>query len=683
MEPSQQQANNQADAPSNDGTCPSAPEQQSEAAEQPLTSQYPHLEKALVLAAQQAAEDRNGSQQAALLNEFAAEELRTLSRILPGAQLMNAEDSNSHHAASSPQGVSDMALLSMAMGRTAAVPSVPEVLLYTQALYGWHGVQALAAGTTAHLLQQADMFPEASRKRTYEAMAVDPVKEEEDAKHGSSKFRGVYKRRFDTKWRAEITAGRRKRCLGSYASELEAAEAYDKAALTLRGPAAFTNFPAGHYASISTRNEPVNAKCGSPLKHRRFMGVTWCNNKHKFEARIWTKDGSEHKLLGLFDSAEDAANAYDREALKIHGQEAYTNFVLKPSVAACHGVPQKPSRQRPRHSQEPGLSVSVKPNAEGHMPAGKGSSKFRGVSWHKDNMKWRATIFKGSKPVHIGYFESQLEAARAYDQEAIRLRGPNTTLNYPITDYDVGPPEQHGSDTVPAPAQPKRVANASGSQHDQHQQQSAQTHHSDTLLPNLDSRLVAVFGQRNPSTSAAATSSDQAVRGGMQHKSAPDAAGPQQDVSQAAATSLQGLLQTNPGILKTIQPTAASDTRSRRRRSSIKSSPYEAEASLAVANFLAASQTKPAPQFVLYDSKLFRTNSKAQGSCMQGASISSCVETQAQPVSELQESSSDMEDQGHSTSRSASASSEDQSISPEDTPVRTRTRVIRKPQYRQ
>lgn len=27
---------------------------------------------------------------------------------------------------------------------------------------------------------------------------------------------------------------------------------------------------------------------------------------------------------------------------------------------------------------------------------GKGSSKFRGVSWHKDNLKWRATIFKGA-----------------------------------------------------------------------------------------------------------------------------------------------------------------------------------------------------------------------------------------------------------------------------------------------
>ena len=46
-------------------------------------------------------------------------------------------------------------------------------------------------------------------------------------------------------------------------------------------------------------------------------------------------------------------------------------------------------------------------------------------------------VCAGSKPVHIGYFDSQQGAARAYDQEAIRLRGPNTSLNFPITDYDV------------------------------------------------------------------------------------------------------------------------------------------------------------------------------------------------------------------------------------------------------
>ena len=35
---------------------------------------------------------------------------------------------------------------------------------------------------------------------------------------------------------------------------------------------------------------------------------------------------------------------------------------------------------------------------------GKGSSKFRGVSWHKDNMKWRATIFKGTLLLTMNLF---------------------------------------------------------------------------------------------------------------------------------------------------------------------------------------------------------------------------------------------------------------------------------------
>ncbi len=56
-----------------------------------------------------------------------------------------------------------------------------------------------------------------------------------------------------------------------------------------RGPAAFTNFPANHYASVSTRNEPVKGRSGLALKDRRFMGVTWCPSTQQFEARIWTR----------------------------------------------------------------------------------------------------------------------------------------------------------------------------------------------------------------------------------------------------------------------------------------------------------------------------------------------------------------------------------------------------------
>ena len=41
-------------------------------------------------------------------------------------------------------------------------------------------------------------------------------------------------------------------------------------------------------------------------------------------ARIGPRN--DHKTIGYFKSAEDAACAYDREAIKLYGDDAVTNF---------------------------------------------------------------------------------------------------------------------------------------------------------------------------------------------------------------------------------------------------------------------------------------------------------------------------------------------------------------------
>ena len=40
-----------------------------------------------------------------------------------------------------------------------------------------------------------------------DVLSEDAMLEDDNSKHVSSTFRGVYKRKFDSKWRAEITAG--------------------------------------------------------------------------------------------------------------------------------------------------------------------------------------------------------------------------------------------------------------------------------------------------------------------------------------------------------------------------------------------------------------------------------------------------------------------------------------------
>lgn len=45
------------------------------------------------------------------------------------------------------------------------------------------------------------------------------------------------------------------------------------------------------------------------------------------------------------------------------------------------------------------------------------SSKFKGVSWHKVRSKWQSQIMSKGKSKHLGYFDNELDAAKAYQEE--------------------------------------------------------------------------------------------------------------------------------------------------------------------------------------------------------------------------------------------------------------------------
>ena len=51
---------------------------------------------------------------------------------------------------------------------------------------------------------------------------------------------------------------------------------------------------------------------------------------------------------------------------------------------------------------------------------GKSSSIYKGVYWAKDRNKWRATIRVSGKNIHIGSFDNEIEAAKAYNDYAIK-----------------------------------------------------------------------------------------------------------------------------------------------------------------------------------------------------------------------------------------------------------------------
>lgn len=59
----------------------------------------------------------------------------------------------------------------------------------------------------------------------------------------------------------------------------------------------------------------------------------------------------------------------------------------------------------------------------------RGTSRFKGVCWRKRENKWVAVIRFKKRPYHLGYFHSEIDAAKAYNEAAKKYHGEYAYLN--------------------------------------------------------------------------------------------------------------------------------------------------------------------------------------------------------------------------------------------------------------
>ena len=154
-----------------------------------------------------------------------------------------------------------------------------------------------------------------------------------------SEFVGVHWHKQRRKWKAAIKHNKKKKHLGSFDDDHEAARAVDTAARRLRGEDAHggragktwnrQNFPTEEEvkrakergALLTEEDKRVAAAASEQQGPSAFVGVSWNKTSRKWVARI--RHGGKNQHLGYFDDEREAARAVDTAARRLRGEEAH------------------------------------------------------------------------------------------------------------------------------------------------------------------------------------------------------------------------------------------------------------------------------------------------------------------------------------------------------------------------
>lgn len=157
---------------------------------------------------------------------------------------------------------------------------------------------------------------------------------------------------------------------------------------------------------ISDKFEKAGKRRGVRNSSSKYKGV-FRRKTGKWTSQLTYK--GKRYYLGTFENEEEAAIAYNKKAIEVHGEKAFQNLIGNENSAVITEKSWK-DKQVKRYPRKEGL---------------------RGVNFNKKRNRWETHIQKNNNRYYLGSFDHENQAAKAYDKKAYELYGDEAILNFP------------------------------------------------------------------------------------------------------------------------------------------------------------------------------------------------------------------------------------------------------------
>lgn len=155
------------------------------------------------------------------------------------------------------------------------------------------------------------------------------------------------------------------------------------------------------------KNEEV-AETIFDLKYKiEIEKYKWHLHKNGYVETIWYDENSEQHNISLHQAIIRMSGQIVFDGYEIDHKDQNKLNNLEKNLRIC------------THQQNSQNKSKQKNNVSGYI----------GVSWYKQTRKWKATIQINYEQIFLGYFNTSKEAAKAYNEAALKYHGEFIKLN--------------------------------------------------------------------------------------------------------------------------------------------------------------------------------------------------------------------------------------------------------------